>query len=190
MGSTNDNLDNISKIIHYFSALIESEQNDSLFICNFFLSLLLFTVIYLRWFVNSGGPIEFQPFPEYVLLANIITCKIENDLKDLTAVNFLKVFWSFDYWTSCKKKLFRWNPKMALLTKGPERKIEEGFSVSIFFVNFLGVTFKIYFLGKQRFIWENKSWDPLIHMNKSIHAKSGWYLWYITANFFGFSAKF
>ena len=23
-----------------------------------------------------------------------------------------------------------------------------------------------------------------------IHAKSGWYLWYITANFFGFSAKF
>ena len=65
-------------------ALIESEQNDSLFISNFFLSLLLFTVIYLRWFVNSGGPIEFQPFPEYFFLANIITFKIKNDSKEIT----------------------------------------------------------------------------------------------------------
>ena len=110
-------------------ALIESEQNDSLFISNFFLSLLLFTVNYLRWFVNSGGPIEFQPFPEYFLLANTITCKVRNDVKELTAVNFLKVFLYSDYWTSCKKKLFRWNPKMALLTKGPEHAIEEGFSI-------------------------------------------------------------
>ena len=103
-----------------------------------FLSLLLFTVIYLRWFVNSGGPIEFQPFPEYFLRANIITCKIENDLKEVTAVIFLKFFLIFWYWTSCKKTLFRWNPKMALLTKGPEHAIEEGFSI---FLNFFGVTF-------------------------------------------------
>ena len=27
-------------------------------------------------------------------------------------------------------------------------------------------------------------------ISESIHAKSGWLLWYITANFFGFSAKF
>ena len=110
-------------------ALIESEQNDSLFICNFFCPCFSSLFIYLRWFVNSGGPIEFQPFPEYFFLANIITFKIKNDLKELTAVNFLKFFLSSDYWTSCKKTLFCWNPKMALLTKGPEHAIEEGFSV-------------------------------------------------------------
>ena len=65
-------------------ALIESEQNDSLFICNFFCPCYSSLFIYLRWFVNSGGPIEFQPFPEYFFLANIITFKIKNDSKEIT----------------------------------------------------------------------------------------------------------
>ena len=43
----------------------------------------------------------------------------------------------------------------------------------------------VFFLQSQHF------WRPLLfHVPSSIHAKSGWYLRYITANFFGFSAKF